>query len=191
MLTVKGVIVRTHLLLAVAISITACNRTSPSSASSSEVPIEQVLANPQAYAHRLVTIRGCYFSGFESSLPQPCQDAHRKDAIWVEDAAMIHSIDQLQPPGIRLPERQELRTPSKSVLVFQYEDATNRAAWNKLLPEASQPIYWLQVAVVGQFETIAPQEPGPMRSGFGHMGAFGHELILVDVLSSRMVKSGQ
>jgi hypothetical protein len=30
-----------------------------------------------------------------------------------------------------------------------------------------------------------------MRSGFGHMGTFGHELILVDVLSSRMVKSGQ
>lgn len=187
----KAGLVGALLLLALAVSISACYRTSPSVAPSPAIPVEQLLANPQAYAHQLVTLSGCYFSAFESSVLQPCQDASSNDVIWVENAALIHSIEQVQPSGIGLPEPQQLQRLSKPILVFKYDDATNRAAWNKLIPEALPPIYRSEVTVSGQFETMAPQVPGPMRGGFGHLNVFTHELILVEVLSSRVVKSGR
>ena len=107
----------------------------------------------------------------------------------MEDAGMIHRIEQLQPPGIRMPEPQELRTPPQSPLVFQYDDAKNQATWKRLEPDPPPPIYRSKVKVVGQFETIAPQVPGPMGSGFGHLDAFAHALILVDVVSTRALES--
>jgi hypothetical protein len=176
-------------LLVLATGASACHRTSPSSASSSEATVEQVLANPQAYAHRLVTIRGCYVSSFERSTIEPCQNGRLQGAIWLEDAALIHSFEQLQPPGIRVPQPLGLQTSPKSVLVFQYDAAKNRAAWKRLMPEAIPAIYRSETTLVGQFETIAPQEPGPIRSGFGHLGVFTHELILVDVLRSKPLDS--
>ena len=169
------------MLLALVTAAVSCNRSVPSPAPSSALSVEQILDNPRAYAHRLVTIRGCYISGFERSTLQACKSADLGNVIWVEDAATIHSLEQLQPSGITPPNPLELRPSTASLFVFQYEESRNRKAWENLISESSRPAE--PVTLVGQFETIAPQSPGPMRSGFGHVGVFTHELILVDVVT--------
>lgn len=180
---------RTVILLVLAVGATACNRSappsapseSPVSASLSEPTVEQVLSNPQAYAHRLVTIQGCYFHGFEDSTLRACQGGGlSEEAIWVEDATMIHNLDQWQPKGNE-PDLSWLRIP----LLFQNDEAKNTAAWREL----SKSWVGSQVTVVGQFETTVMQVPGvPRRDGFGHLGQFKHELILVDVRRSRQLQ---
>jgi hypothetical protein len=176
---------RTVILLVLAVGATACNRSAPPSAPSespvstslAEHKVEQVLSNPQADAHRLVTIQGCYFHGFEDSTLRACQGGRlSEEAIWVEDATMIHDLDQWQPKG-NDPDLSWLRIP----LLFQYDEARNTAAWRELRKSWAGS----QVTVVGQFETTVIQVPGvPRRDGFGHLGQFKHELILVDVVPS-------
>jgi len=46
----------------------------------------------------------------------------------------------------------------------------------------------LEVVLLGQFETVAQQFPLETQSGFGHLGAYSHELILADVLSNKPVQ---
>ena len=176
---------RIFVLLAIVGGTAACHRNPTSTTSPQEVGIEQLLANPKAYDHHLVTVRGCYVSAFERSTLEPCQDARHDTLIWVEDAAPIHALEQLQLPGIRIPEPKELQTAPKPVFVFPYDDTKNREAWRKLIPERLPSVYRSEVTLVGQFETIAPQRPDPMRSGFGHLNAYMHDLILVDVLRSK------
>jgi hypothetical protein len=86
--------------------------------------------------------------------------------IWVENAELLHSLQQL--PITELPEF--LRTS----LMFQYDEARNRTAWGKLVPpSASSRFFSGEVTVTGQFETG--------YGGYGHMGAYSHQLILMDV----------
>jgi len=151
--------------------------------------IEQVLANPRAYSHKMVTVHGCFIAGFERTTLQPCRSAKLDEVVWLTDAAMIHSLEELQPPGVQIPEPTELKTQAKSALVFAFDGAKNRAAWAKLIPDSAPQNYRAEVTVVGQFETIAPQKPDAMRSGFGHLGVFANELILVDVLDSRELRN--
>ena len=176
---------RIVVLLAIVTGTSFCNRNPKATTSSQELGIEQLLASPETYAHRLVTVRGCYVSSFERSTLGPCQDTRIETLIWVENAAPIHYLQQLQLRGIRVPEPSELRTAAKSDFVFPYDEAKNREAWRKLTPERLPPVYRSEVTLVGQFETIAPHRRDPMRSGFGHLNAYMHELILVDVLRSK------
>jgi hypothetical protein len=61
------------LLLLVAKSL-SCDHASPVDSRSSVVPVELVVARPQSYAHQLVTVRGCYFHGYEVSALGSCHD---------------------------------------------------------------------------------------------------------------------
>lgn len=50
----------------------------------------------------------------------------------------------------------------------------------------------LEVMLLGQFEVVAQQVPRMTQSGFGHLGAYSHQLILANVLSSKPAQfSGQ
>jgi hypothetical protein len=162
MKTANGVV----LLLLVAASL-SCDHASPVDSRSSVVPVELVVARPQSYAHQLVTIRGCYFHGYEVSALGSCHDTRRGHVIWVENAELLHSLQHLPITG--LPEY--LRTS----LVFQYDEARNRTAWRKLVPPSASSLSssGVEVTVTGQFETG--------YGGYGHMGAYAHQLVLMDV----------
>jgi len=43
----------------------------------------------------------------------------------------------------------------------------------------------LEVVLLGQFETVARQVPLETSTGFGHLGAYSHELILADIVSAK------
>ena len=45
--------------------------------------VDQIFANPQHFVHRMVTIRGTYFSGMEQSSLSTCANGHSvKLKLW-------------------------------------------------------------------------------------------------------------
>jgi hypothetical protein len=74
-----------------------------------------------------------------------------------------------------------LKRPANGKLLFEYDEKCNLQAWDKL-DSVDQTAS--QVLLLGQFKTISPQVPVTMESGFGHLNAYEHELILVDVLDA-------
>ena len=164
-----------------------CHNNTARVGSSSVLPIEDVLANPQSFAHRIITGRACFIVGFERATLQPCQSPRPEQFVWVTNAAKLWYFEKLQLPSIRIPEPPGLKALSKSALLFDYDDAKNSAAWRKLTPESKRRLSRSDVTVVGQFETIAPNTAVPMSRGFGHLNGYSHELILVDVLRSEVL----
>ncbi|HWR35877.1 MAG TPA: hypothetical protein VN622_08430 [Clostridia bacterium] len=177
----KNVIAIFVFLFAVAAS--GCHRASHSESQPQVVDIEQVVARPQSYAHKVVTVHACFVSSFERVALLPCQGADLDYSIWVEDAEMLHAMQETSLPAMPQAVPDELRTAPKAGFVFRYDEAKIRAAWNKLRPENSPNPYRAEVVVVGQFETVEPRRPEVLKNGFGHMNMYAHELILVDVLA--------
>ncbi len=179
------------LLLAVAAVTAGCHRSSPDGGAPSVIAVELIVANPHAYAHRVITVRGCYVSGFERMTVQPCDNAQHDQMIWVESAEMLHTLEQAALPPLPSAVPRELRTPEQPLFLFKYDEAQSRAAWKQLTPESAPSAYRLEVTVVGQFETVSQDKAGPTQVGFGHLNAYKHQLILVDVLHSKLLSSGQ
>jgi len=116
-----------------------------------------------------VTLQGTYRSGFERSSLLLCAGGHTAE-LWLEDAYSVFALSKLnerQPPSGRW---------DIPILNFNYNEGKNAAAWGKLRSEGDCS----EVTLVGQFETKAPK-----TGGFGHLGAYEHELILLDVLSAK------
>jgi hypothetical protein len=139
--------------------------------SSPVLSIEELLANRRTYAHTLVIVRGCYAEGFELSALMECspkdQGAHRDNSIWVENASVyeMFTIRGKEYPSYL----------SDTPLVFNYREAKDLQAWKRLRIG--------EVVLFGQFETTDWRDE-PTEGGFGHLGAYSHELILADVLTS-------
>lgn len=170
-------------VLLFALVAVGCQRVQHSELKSQVVGIEQVVANPQAYAHKLVTIHGCFIASFERVALLPCEHADADHSIWVEDAEMLHAMEETRLPSIPQAIPDELRTQPKATFIFQYNEAAIRAAWKKLLPANAPNPYRAEVTVVGQFETVG-QRPDMSKEGFGHLNMYPHELILLDVRES-------
>jgi hypothetical protein len=134
--------------------------------------IEELLANRRSYAHTLVTVRGCYINGEELSALTKCspedQSAQRNEIIWVEQAS-----DYEIPSAIRA--KLPLSYLSDPQLVFNYRAAKDLQPWKRLRIG--------EVVLFGQFETTDWRDE-PTEGGFGHVGAYSHQLILVDVLGA-------
>jgi hypothetical protein len=123
--------------------------------------VEELVANPQNFAHTMVTVRGCFVRNFELEVLEPCGgEFTREKLIWVEDATTFRFFPDFAPKG---------------GLLFTYSEARDSRAWHKL--PRGNTIEGLEVVLFGQFETSA--------GGFGHLGAYANELILVDVLSNK------
>jgi hypothetical protein len=139
--------------------------------------VEELLANPQSFAHTIVKINGCYVSMFEVSVLQSCDKPYIQppgQRIWVESAETAKFIEEIR-------EREKVRKNYSAVkLLFVYDKGRESRAWQKLEASESKPS---GIELLGQFETEA-QVAEPMKLGFGHLGSYTHELILVDVLSS-------
>jgi hypothetical protein len=157
-------------ILTVFCSVTAalwggCNRPTSTHAVDSTLTVEQLLANPQGHAHVVVKVRGCFYHGFEMVVLHPCDVQKWTQRIWLDDAKgeqELTTINRLHP---------EYKLPPGTELLFQFDEARNSRAWKKLYDNIAS-----DVVLVGQFET---------GSGFGHLGAYTHELILVDVLDNK------
>ena len=137
-------------------------------ASSSVLTVEQVLAAPQAYSHRIITIRGCYASGFEELALVSCKK-ETDGGIWIESATANRLLEQLHLTN---------KWSEPPVLILPYVEARDRLVWSEFskVLEKSQ-----NATLIGQFETKA-SIAGAAREGFGHLGQYAHELILEDVL---------
>jgi hypothetical protein len=136
----------------------------------SALTVEQLLANPRGHTHAVVKVRGCLYRGFEILVLFPCCSQSRTESIWLEDAETEHAFttfNRLHPEHKVLPVTE---------LYFQFDEARNARAWKKLNASLKDNIA-TDVVLVGQFETG--------RSGYGHMGGYMHELILVDVLDNK------
>jgi hypothetical protein len=137
-------------------------------ASSSVLTVEQVLVAPQAYSHRIITIRGCYVSGFEVIALRSCKE-EPAEGIWIESATAIRFLEELHLMN---------KWSEPPVLILPYSEARGRQVWRRF----SGALENVQNAtLIGQFETRA-SVAGKGNRGFGHMGQYAHELILEDVL---------
>jgi hypothetical protein len=152
--------------------------------------VEELLANPQSHAHTMVKVRGCFVLGFESVTIRPCSASEPGDAIWVEDTRFVQEMQKHRLPDVPDAIPKGLEKPAINRQLFTYDEKHNAEAWKELKPSSDREQTVLEVEFLGQFETAAV--PLMVQSAFGHLGAYSHELILADVLSSRSAQfSGQ
>jgi hypothetical protein len=137
-------------------------------ASSSVLTVEQVLAAPQAYSHRIITIRGCYAYGFEVLALRSCKEGPA-EGIWIESASTIRLLEQLHLAN---------KWSESLVLILPYSEARDSQVWRRF-SDALENVQ--NATLIGQFETRA-SVAGKGNGGFGHLGQYAHELILEDVL---------
>jgi hypothetical protein len=163
-----------------------CNRSSgPKSLPIPSFTVEELLANPQGHSHTMVKVSGCFVTGFEKVALQSCSSKGHLQQIWVEDARFAEEWKKLALPSMPDTTPEKLQNRAAERELFAYDEGRNARAWQKLEASTSQDQMILEVVLLGQFETIAPRVPEPMYLGFGHLNAYTHELILVDVLSSQ------
>jgi len=152
--------------------------------------VVELLANPQSHAHTMVRVSGCFVLGIESVTIRPCSASEPGDAIWVEDAKFVQEMQKHRLPDVPDAIPKGLEKPASKRQLFAYDEKHNAEAWKKLKPSSDREQTVLEVELLGQFETAAVPIMG--QSAFGHLGAYSHELILADVLSSRPAQfSGQ
>lgn len=179
--------------LTVFLSVSGCNRSSaPDIAPIPSLSAEDLVATPESHAHSMIKVTGCFVMGFEMVALQPCASKNPADRIWVESPAMIEEIrkhrlpevPEATPPELRS-SPSELKSSAKGMVLFEYDAGRNSKAWKKLESLWALAPPAPQVVLVGQFETIALRAPRTKGSGFGHLGAYAHELILLDGLDSK------
>ncbi len=152
--------------------------------------VEELLANPQSHAHTMVRVSGCFVLGLESVTIRPCSASEPGDAIWVEDAKFVQEMQKHRLPDVPGAIPKGLEKPAINRQLFAYDEKHNAEAWKELKPSSDRKQTVLEVELLGQFETAAVPVMG--QSAFGHLGAYSHELILANVLSSRPAQfSGQ
>src|SRR5258708_11251615 len=111
-------------------------------------------------------------------------------AIWVEDRRFVQEMQKHRLPDVPDAIPKGLERPAINRQLFTYDEKHNAEAWKELKPSSDREQTVLEVELLGQFETAAVPLTG--QSAFGHLGAYSHELILADVLSSRPAQfSGQ
>ena len=146
------------------------------------VSVEELLANPQSYAHTMVNASGCLVRGLERTL-RSCGASGMGEAIWVEDARFVQEMQKHRLPDVPDAIPKGLERPPIKKQLFTYDEKHNAEAWNELEPSSDREQTVLEVELLGQFETAAVPLMG--QSAFGHLGAYSNELILAGVLSSR------
>ena len=180
----SGGVKRAFLFGLLALGASDCHQSRRAVANPPVLPLEQVVAHPESFAHRLVTVRGCFIHGFERDTLQPCGDERHDYLVWVEPANLTSKMGDNVPPEL-LP--KELESEHKSdVLPFPYDEAKSTLAWKKLTKIGSNPV---PVTLVGMFDTVAPKKANPSPfdwgHGFGHLGQYEHRLIVVDVVETK------
>jgi hypothetical protein len=168
-----------------------CTRTVPPKIEiAPTVSVEELLGNPQGYAHTMVNASGCFVRGLEGMTLRSCGASAMGEAIWIEDAHFVQEMQKHRLPDVPDAIPKGLERPAINRQLFKYDEKHNAEAWKELKPSSDRQQTVLELKLLGQFETAAV--PLMAQSAFGHLGAYSHELILADVLSSRPAQfSGQ
>ena len=159
-------------LFAVAIAV-GCKQEHAHLPQVAPIPVEQLLANAPRYAHQVVKVRGCYVSGFERSVLEPCDSQKHDRLVRIESAEEIYETAKIMKYSV--PEPEALQSPPKTTFVFQYDAAKSRIAWQKL---RSASFRRLEVILVGQFDANA------IGTAVDLTGADGR-LILIETLDAK------
>ena len=143
--------------------------------------VEELSANPQNFAHTIVSASGCFETGFEITVLKPCGGpsvSTFSQMIWLEDAGILEDWKWLRQKGIlRKFYGDESYASWERQLLFTYNARRDRQAWKKL--PKGYGIDGTPVVLLGQFETSGD------HPCFGHLGAYSNELIFVDVLDNK------
>jgi hypothetical protein len=123
--------------------------------------------------------------GLESLRLRPCGASKPGGTIRIEDARFVQEMQKHRLPGVPVPVPKGLEKPANMRELFNYDEKRNAKAWKKLKPSPDREQAISEVVLLGQFEILAQQFPLETQSGFGHLGAYSHELILADVLSNK------
>lgn len=184
-------IARSGFLFATVFGLTtsfACRQAPPRPESTERVvAVADLERDPAIYRRKVVTVSGCYVDGFERVTLEPCRDSTHSTLIWIADAKPRKLLSSMRWPSPPEPTPAELQVAREPEFVFTYDESANELAWKRLCPTRSthKKFNRCEVIVRGQFDTIVPDEPKPMRVGFGHSNGYRHELILVEVLESK------
>lgn len=173
-------------LCAIFLLLGGCKRAVPPKVETAPtLSVEELLANSQSHAHTMVRVSGCFVLGLESVTLRPCRASEPGETIWVEDARFVREMQKYRLPDVPVAVPKGLEKTATKKELFNYDERRNAEAWEKLKPSPDREQAVLEVVLLGQFETVAQQVPPETQSGFGHLGAYSHELILADVLSNK------
>jgi len=178
-------------VIGISLLLGGCKQTVPQKIETGPtISVEELLANPQGYAHTMVNASGCFVRGLEGMSLRSCGASGMGEAIWVEDARFVQEMQKHRLPDVPDAIPKGLEKSAINRELFTYDEKHNAEAWKELKPSSDREQTVLEVELLGQFETAAVPLMG--QSAFGHLGAYSHELILADVLSSRPAQfSGQ
>lgn len=155
--------------------------------------VEDLLANPQDFAHTMVKVSGCFWSDVGHvtdnavSLLKQCGRAwptsrvqrDYKDfydhVISVDDAELRYQMNRLKLDARDPDELEAWKGVPIEELLFDYNEKRNSQAWRKLLRgNDTLTDYGSEVVLLGQFETSS-----------WHVAPTSNGLILVDVLRNK------
>jgi len=178
-------------VVGISLLLGGCKQTVPPKVETTPtVSVEELLANPQGYAHTMVNVSGCFVRGLDGMTLRSCGASGMGKAIWVEDARFVQEMQKHRLPDVPDVIPKGLERPAIKKQLFASDEKHNAEAWKELKPSSDREQTVFEVELLGQFETAAVPLMG--QSAFGHFGAYSHELILADVSSSSPAQfSGQ
>jgi hypothetical protein len=95
------------------------------------IDIKDLLQNASQYNGQIITVKGCYFLGFELEIIGPCNDFKLDEGIWIEHYSQLEEMDKYlnnsatslykkpeRKPTVEEKQREvDLKGPAKSVVM--------------------------------------------------------------------------
>jgi hypothetical protein len=144
---------------AIAISImilSSCNNTSP-------IGINELLKDATIHNGQMVTVRGCYSVGFETTILHSCVDPKWDEAIWVLPLSMVENSSKLIPGYVDNYRKREKKLSAEDEHLIKQLSQLERGSST-------------DVILRGEFHSSSKPQ-------FGHDNAYKYELIFHRVLS--------
>lgn len=126
------------------------------------VTIRELERAPSNHTGRLVTVRGCYHNGVESTLLQPCSDPKPDEVVWVLSRHQLEDTAKAVPGYAVGALRPEHPSPREIRLAEQLSQLPNGA--------------FAEVVMRGEFRASS-------RAEFGRSPGYRYEFVVHRVLS--------
>jgi hypothetical protein len=129
------------------------------------IPVETLIRDASQYDFKVVTVKGCYRAGLETTQIMPCEPVSAsEDSIWIDDIRVVQEFEKI--PALR-EDKYRRRTKDEPL-----SDA-ERAKYNEMM---RLPSFVLTPVVIrGEFQ-FSPEK------SFGHLGAFKYRIIVYKVI---------
>src|SRR3981189_360981 len=88
-------------VVGISLLLGGCKQTVPQKIETAPtVSVEELLANPQSYAHTMVNASGCFVRCLEGMSLRSCGASGMGEAIWVEDARFVQEMLKHRLPDV-------------------------------------------------------------------------------------------